>query len=72
MGAKREQILWDSVWDLSEQMENVYSLKALLSAGMTEMLGHSSKSVTRKFYNDMDYIKYVRVNQLPVKKWLDI
>ena len=37
MGAKREQILWDSVWDLSDQLENVYSLKALLSAGILIM-----------------------------------
>jgi integrase len=36
----------------------------------TAMLGHSSSAVTRKFYNDMDYIKYIRVNQLPIAQWL--
>lgn len=38
----------------------------------TIALNHSSQSVTRKFYTDMDYIRYIRVNQLPVEQWLKI
>lgn len=38
----------------------------------TIALNHSSPAVTRKFYTDMDYIRYIRVNQLPVSDWLKI
>ena len=35
MAAKREQLLWDSVWLIAESLEKVYSLRAILSAGVT-------------------------------------
>ena len=34
MGAKREQIIWENVWPLSQKLERLYSLKSLLSAGI--------------------------------------
>lgn len=34
MAAKREQLLWDSVWSTAESLEKVYSLRAILSAGV--------------------------------------
>jgi hypothetical protein len=34
MAPKREQILWQSVWSISERLEKIFSLKAILSAGI--------------------------------------
>lgn len=34
MGAKREQIIWENVWPVSQRLERLYSLKSLLSAGI--------------------------------------
>ncbi len=34
MAAKREQVIWDNLWVITERLENKYSLKALCSAGM--------------------------------------
>jgi hypothetical protein len=34
MAAKREQLLWESTWSLAESLEKVYSLRAILSAGV--------------------------------------
>ena len=55
-----------------QSLRKTYATRIESTSISTTVLGHSSKSVTRTFYNDMDYIKYIRVNQLPVKKWLDI
>ncbi len=55
-----------------QSLRKTYSTRIESTSISTELLGHSDKSVTRRFYNDMDYIKFVRVNQLPIKKWLDL
>jgi hypothetical protein len=34
MSAKREQILWETVWKLSQKLERTYGLKAICSAGV--------------------------------------
>ena len=34
MAAKREQILWPNLWDLSKDLEDTYSLKGIMSAGL--------------------------------------
>jgi len=54
-----------------QSLRKTYSTRIESTSISTEMLGHASKSVARTFYNDMDYIKWIRVNQLPIKKWLD-
>lgn len=55
-----------------QSLRKTYATRIESTSISTTVLGHASKSTTRKFYNDMDYIKYVRVNQLPIKKWLDM
>ena len=34
MAPKREQILWKGVWPVCEKLEKIFSLKAILSAGV--------------------------------------
>lgn len=34
MSAKREQVLWSSVWAVSRELEKVFSLKAICSVGV--------------------------------------
>jgi len=34
MSAKREQTVWENLWELTAKMERIYSLKALCSAGI--------------------------------------
>ena len=53
-----------------QSIRKTYSTRIESTGISTEMMGHATKSVTKQFYNDMDYIAYIRVNQLPVKKWL--
>lgn len=55
-----------------QSLRKTYSTRIEATGISTIALSHSSAAVTRQFYNDMDYIKYIRVNQLPVDKWLKI
>jgi len=34
MAAKREQVLWETVWPIAKQLEKAFSLKAICSAGV--------------------------------------
>lgn len=55
-----------------QDLRKTYSTRIESTGISTLSLGHSSSQVTRKFYNDLDAIRYIRVNQLPVESWLSI
>jgi integrase len=53
-----------------QSLRKTFSTRIEATGISTLMLNHSSTSVTRQFYNDQDFIKHIRVNQLPIKAWL--
>lgn len=55
-----------------QDLRKTYSTRIESTGISTLSLGHSSAQVTRKFYNDLDAIRFIRVNQLPVEKWLSV
>jgi len=55
-----------------QDLRKTYSTRIETTGISTAAMNHSSISVTRKFYNDMDYIRAIRVNQLPVQQWLSV
>lgn len=57
MAAKREQILWDSVWDLSASLENIYTLRAIASAGVLLMSQLSASDRERAIVAARNYGK---------------
>jgi integrase len=58
--------------DTIQSLRKTYATRIESTSFSAEALNHSSPAITRRFYSDMDYIRYVRVNQLPVKKWLSV
>jgi site-specific recombinase XerD len=55
-----------------QSLRKTYATRIESTAVSAAALNHSSPAVTRTFYSDMDYIRYVRVNQLPVAAWLAV
>lgn len=55
-----------------QSLRKTFATRIETTSISTRMLNHSGTGITRKFYNDLDYIKYIRVNQLPIKEWLSI
>jgi integrase len=53
-----------------QSLRKTFATRIETTSISTAMLNHSSKALTRTFYTDMDYIKYIRINQLPIKAWL--
>lgn len=57
MASRRQQILWDSVWELSEKLEDVYSLRALVSGGVLLMSQLSASDRERAILAARNYGK---------------
>jgi hypothetical protein len=53
MAAKREQIIWKTVWPLAIKLERTYSLKAICSAGvlvLSEMSAEEREKVIERAF----------------------
>jgi hypothetical protein len=73
MGAKREQVLWESVWSIAERLEEAFSLKAIASAGVVlfdQLSGDEQKqAIVKAKYPTSRHFKLVssyRINGLKV------
>jgi integrase len=55
-----------------QSLRKTYATRIESTSFSAAALNHSTPDITRRFYSDMDYIRYVRVNQLPVAEWLAV